>query len=221
MPIEDEIIKKGYNCLDLARKSCFDFYKITKKHVSIRGIEDRFGEYLIANKLVTNGLKIKKISGRGVDIITDSNIKIEVKTSRLTKRFNFKGAKKGYSWVVKNKQWTNKEYDYLACVLADKEEDNILVFTYEESIRNFSHCSFVRSDTKTKEENCLCLDLTEGDDKNRFQNWENNLRIAREKIEYQGEPTTFELDFNKNPDKYFKEFSFDRFLSFLKNVKIE
>ena len=211
MIIDQENVKIAYEALNTALLKCAEFKQITNKKVSIRGIEDKFGEYLIAYKLICNGFKINKIGGRGVDIIVEDKlgrvIKIEVKTSRSTKRFNFKGAKKGYAWVVKKSQWVNKEYDFLACVLADKKTKNIIIFTYNESIKCFSHNTFIYSNTQQKCEDCLRLDLS-----NDYKSWGKNIEIAEKNIKMEGKVSDFEERFNKNPEPFFDQLGFDNFI---------
>ncbi len=209
--VDQENVKSAYDALNTALLKCAEFKQITNKKVSIRGIEDKFGEYLIAYKLICSDFKINKIGGKGVDIIAEDKsgkvIKIEVKTSRSTKRFNFKGAKKGYAWVVKKNQWEDKEYDFLACVLADKQTKNILIFTYDESIKCFSHNTFEYSNTHQKCENCLRLDLSDN-----YKNWQKNIEIAEKMIKLEGGFSDFEEKFNENPEPFFDQFDFDSFI---------
>lgn len=104
--LDPEKVKRAHDALNTALLKCVEFKQTTNRRVSVRRIKDRFGEYFIAYKLICNGFKItKQIGGVRVDIISKDKswqlIKIEFKTSRKTKRFNFKGAKEGYAWVVK------------------------------------------------------------------------------------------------------------------------
>ena len=205
----------GFDKLKTALDSCSEFEKITGKKAGIRGFEDRFGEYLIASRLIDSGFSIKKLGGKGVDIIADNRLgrelKIEVKTSRKTPRFG--GGKKGYGWVVKKSQWKNKEYDYLACVLADKDSDNTLIFTYKDTIKYFTKCSFTRSNTGKREKDSLRLDLCESESDLLY-----NLRKARESVEikFVGKPSKFEKEFNKNQMPIFKRFRFDSIINGIK-----
>jgi hypothetical protein len=201
------LIRQCYEKLENARKSLIQFGALSHKRVSLRHLEERWGEYYVANELISNGIGVTGPIGsnKGPDITTIRNVRIEVKTSRRVHRFD--RAKMGYSWIVKDTQWKNKEFDYLVCVTADEIEPKTLAFTHDEVVNNFTLCSFVwRRNAKSSGNPCKdyrLLDLIDGG--------EEGLRLNRERaltaLEFSGQTTPFEIALNQNPDAYFEKYS--------------
>jgi hypothetical protein len=210
--MENVLVKQCYENLESARTSLHEFAVQSGTKVSLRNLEARWGEYYIANELVENGIRIagKIGSTKGPDITTANDIRIEVKTSRRTPRF--KGAKKGYGWVVKGSQWKNKEFDYLVCVTGDEITPKTLAFTYDEVVENFTLCNFVFSSTGEVCRDYRILDLTDGGEKG----LEFNRTLALTALKFEGQPTPFEVAFNRNPNPYFEKYRLKRILKQIK-----
>jgi len=210
--MENVLVKQCYEKLESARKSLDEFAVQSGTKVSLRNLEARWGEYYIANELVENGIRIagKIGSTKGPDITTTNEVRIEVKTSRRTPRF--KGAKKGYGWVVKSSQWKNKEFDYLVCVAADEMTPKTLAFTYDEVVENFTLCNFVFSSTGEVCRDYRLLDLIDGGEKG----LEFNRALALTVLKFEGESTSFEVALNRNRDAYFEEYKLKRILEQIK-----
>lgn len=205
-------ILEAYNILESIVSSIRKFKEVTKRKIPIRYISERYGEYFLAKKLLDNGFKEVIVQKRGPDIIAD-DIRIEVKTSRWTKRF--KKGKKGYGWIVPQKQWENDYFDFLVCVASDKTDENMLVFTRDEVVKGFSlSVSFKWEGQADKEmKNVKRLDIIEGGE----GGLEKNFEIAREVIDWTGTISELERKVNRNPDYFFKNYGFGRLLKLLNN----
>lgn len=210
--MEDALVNQCFEKLETARRCLLDFAVQTRTKVSLRHLEEKWGEYYVANELVNSGIRItgKIGSNKGPDITTINDIRVEVKTSRRTPRF--KRAKRGYSWAVKETQWKNKEFDYLVCVTADEERPRTLAFTYDEVLENFTLSNFVwRRDANSTGEICRdyrLLDLTDEGEKG----LEFNRTLASTVLQFEGQSTPFEVAFNRNPNPYFEEYQLKRVL---------
>lgn len=215
--MDDALVKQCYEKLETARISLHEFAGLSGRRVSLRSLEEKWGEYYIANNLVENGIRIagKIGSTKGPDITTVGNARIEVKTSRRTPRF--KGAKKGYGWVVKDSQWKNKEFDYLVCVAADEEIPKTLAFTYDEVVENFTLCNFIWSSTGQVCRDYRRLDLIDGAEKG----LEFNRALAVSVLKFEGQSTPFEVALNRNPNRYFEKYDLKRILEQIKERRQE
>ena len=100
----------------------------------------------------------------------------------------------------------------MICVAADEIPTKILAFTHDEVINNFTLCSFVWSTTGKLEHNCRRLDLIDGGERG----LEFNVNLARKTLQFKGEPTEFEREFNRNPEPFFSKHNIDRILSLIK-----
>jgi hypothetical protein len=214
--MQNVLVKQCYEKLETARRALLEFAVQSRTKVSLRHLEEKWGEYYVANELVNSGISISgKIgSNKGPDITTVNQVRIEVKTSRRTPRF--KGAKRGYSWAVKSSQWKNREFDYLVCVTADEDRPKTLAFTYDEVVENMTLCNFVwRRDTNSTGDVCRdyrLLDLTDDGEKG----LQFNRTLASTVLQFEGQPTTFEVAFNRNPNPYFEEYQLKRILEQIK-----
>jgi hypothetical protein len=217
--LENLLVKQCYEKLETARKSLLDFAAQTKTKVSLRHLEEKWGEYYVANELVKNGISIAGKIGpnKGSDITAINGVRIEVKTSRRVPRF--KGAKKGYSWLVKDRQWKDKEFDYLVCVTADEEQPRTLAFTFGEVVKNFTLCSFIfRPDASSSGSLCKdyrLLDLIDGGEKGLEINRERALTV----LEFRGQTTPFEAALNQNRDTYFEKYNLKRIMEQIRSGK--
>jgi hypothetical protein len=204
--IEDELVKQCYEKLESARKSLHEFAVQSGTRVSLRNLEEKWGEYYVADEFVNNGIRIVGKIGpnKGPDITTVNGVRIEVKTSRRVPRF--KGGKRGYSWLVKDRQWKDKEFDYLVCVTADEQKPRTLAFTFGEVVKNFTLCSFVyRRDASSSGSVCKdyrLLDLIDGGEEGLNFNRERALTA----LEFRGQTNPFEAALNQNRDAYFEKY---------------
>jgi hypothetical protein len=195
-------------------------YERYRKYNSLKGVskipityfESHYSEYMIAQKLIDEGFTIKGMYGKGYDIKCN-NKKIEVKSARLQKT----GMKhNSWGWVVKEKQWkTPDHFDYLVCVALEykKDQNGILVFSYEDVKNNFTNSDWRYLKFNTRVKNYLRLNLT----KQGYDAFEENIKVMKEKIEYKGEPSEFEVELNKNQDKAFQDYSWEKFIKDLES----
>ena len=187
-----------------------EFKELTKRTIPIRHVSEKYGEYLVAQKLLENGFSNVSVQRSGADIIVDDK-KIEVKTSRWTPRF--KKGKHGYGWVVPERQWKDNYFDFLVCVASDKDSENMLVFTQKEVAKDFSLSNFTWIQSGEKTRNGKRLDIIEGGE----EGLEKHFEIAKEAIKWEGTIEEFERKVNRDPDYYFKNYGFERLLNFLRS----
>lgn len=178
----DEYQKKVKEIFDLLEKIKEDMQKFKEldgRKISLRSLEEKYGEYFVANQLIENGIKIKEKIGRGkeADIVTTTEVRVEVKTSRKTQRFT--KAKIGYGWLVKERQWKTQKFDYLVCVAIMDTSIKILAFTYDQVIKYFSERNFRMEAYRTVIRNGKGLDLIDGG----LVALISNYALAKERIE--------------------------------------
>ena len=61
--LDDSKIREAFLLLEDARKKMVDFSNITGKHISLRMIEDRYGEYLVADRMIELGWQVSNFGG--------------------------------------------------------------------------------------------------------------------------------------------------------------
>jgi len=219
--VEDSIVKQCFERLESARRSLREFTQQSGTKVSLRNLEEKWGEYYVATELVNNTISVVGKIGpnRGPDITTINGVRIEVKTSRRVPRFN--GARKGYSWLVKERQWKDEEFDYLVCVTADEETPRTLAFTLDQVVKNFTLCSFIyRRDASSSGSACKdyrLLDLIDGG----VQGLNINRERALTALEFKGQTSSFEVALNQNRDAFFEKYGLNRIMEQVKNSKVK
>lgn len=183
------------------------------KRISITPFESHYAEYLVAKKLVDEGLTIQNMYGKGYDVLCNEK-KIEVKSGRLQR--HVRGIKHDFwSWVVKSKQWqTPLPFDYLACVALDYEgNDRIFVMPYEDVKSNFTKGNWKYLNYGIRVENYLKLNLV----KEGYKAFQENVRDMKQLCEFEGETSEFEKELNKNPEKALQRYSWEEFVKNLKH----
>jgi len=177
------------------------------------GFESFYGEILTAKKLVDEGFCIESLRKEGCDILLGNRKRIEVKTSRLVKRFSA-CKNEGYGWDISESQWKNKKFDYAICLALEyfNGEHGILAFSYGEVIKNFTFSSWNYMNSGKRVKDHYSLSLIPGG----IESFENFIKDARKKSGFDGEPSDFERRLNENPDKIFEKYSWERFIPELK-----
>jgi len=202
------ILRATYRRLERARQTLLGMREppISRK-VPLRDVEPRWGEYFVANKILRAGFEVLRIqSTKGTDILTNHG-GVEVKTSRNTQRFKPDG-KKGYGWSIKKKQWRDKRFKFLVCVLADEDPVRTLAFTRNEVVNRFSKGSFRRSDSREREEDSRILDFMKGGGIEDFL--ANKKKAARRRLKWKGRTSGFERQLNQNSELFFRRYTLER-----------
>src|SRR5438552_16446201 len=173
-------IKEGFRILQQIKDLYEKFNKVTKTKMPPY-FEDKYGEYLVGNKIIEAGISIEQFNKKGFDILANGK-RIEIKTSRSVKRFP--GAlETGFGWPVKLSQWKKKTYDFLVCVAFGRKEPNLLIFTYDETRNLFTKASWEWEKFRQKKaKNFLVLDLFVGG----LKVLEAHRRLAKKKIKWVG-----------------------------------